>query len=165
MRNKIREFFSNFKEKFFSINFFIVEFLFLFMIDFFNQYVVVKDFSILFSTRVLIFDFIWIMILLIILYLIKYKIRKYLTLILNIVLLIMSCANYFMFAYFHSVFSFKDLFLAGDGLSFVSSIFKYINIKLIIYIIISTLAIIFIHFKFSTNVSKKNSILNQLKLL
>lgn len=163
MRNKIREFFSNFKEKFFSINFFIVEFLFLFMIDFFNQYVVVKDFSILFSTRVLIFDFIWIMILLIILYLIKYKIRKYLTLILNIVLLIMSCANYFMFAYFHSVFSFKDLFLAGDGLSFVSSIFKYINIKLIIYIIISTLAIIFIHFKFSTNVSKKKFNIKSIK--
>lgn len=76
------------------------------------------------------------------------KIKKYFILCINSLLLLFSVVNYFLHSYFNNIFSWKDLFLSGDGLSFVSSVYKYINIKLIFFLVVSILFIILIY-KFS----------------
>lgn len=119
----------------------IYEGLFLILIEIFNQLLIMKSAPIrLHSIGITVMlDVIWALFILIILYLLKPKIYKIVTLIINIFLTIINIVNYFIYSYFEKVFSWKDLFLTGEGLSFVDSVFKYINIKLIIFIIIAIL--------------------------
>ena len=49
-----------------------------------------------------------------------------------------------MYAYFHSIFSFKDILMSGNGLAFINSIFKFIDLKLILFVLICLLFIILI---------------------
>ena len=104
--------------------YFIVTVLYYIMIAVFNDYFG-GYFSI--TKEKVIFDFVWISSFIVILYMLNEKLRKYLGLFLNIILLLFSIANYFMYSYFGTVFSWKDLILSGEGLSFIDSIFKFIN--------------------------------------
>lgn len=90
------------------------------------------------------FNIIWISIILIILYVLKPKIRKIITIVLNALLLVFSIANYFLNSYFSSIFSWKDLALSRDGASFISSIFKFINLKLILFTLLTVILTIII---------------------
>ena len=125
------------KSKYFkTILFFIYEGIYLIFIDFFNQYLVTRSLSIsgyLVKTAI-IFNVLWVLLYFIILYMLNPKPRKIVSCVINVLLLIISIINYFMNSYFHSVFSWKDLFLSGDGLSFLNSVFKFINLKLILFI-------------------------------
>lgn len=139
------------KKYFKTIMFFVYETIYLLFIELFNQYLLVKSIntSDYFIKNLLVFNIIWILIYLILLYVLKPKPRKIVSLIINTIILIISLANYFMFSYFQSVFSWKDLFLSGDGLSFINSIFKFINLKLILFILTS-IDIIVLIFKTKT---------------
>lgn len=122
-----------------TIMFYIYESIYLLFIDLFNQYLLVRSIntSDYFIKNLLVLNIIWILLYLILLYILKPKSRKIVSLIINTIILIISLANYFMFSYFQSVFSWKDLFLSGDGLSFINSIFKFINLKLILFTLTS----------------------------
>lgn len=128
--------------------FYLILLLYLVLIDFFNRYLVLRTFNIFeyFQKEALIFNFFWVTILLIIIYIFKALIKRIITLILTISLFLFSIINYFINAYFGSVFSWKDLILSGDGLSFINSILKFINVKLIIFIIICLSLIICIFY-------------------
>ena len=140
------------KSKYFkTILFFIYEGIYLIFIDFFNQYLVTRSLSIsgyLVKTAI-IFNVLWVLLYFIILYMLNPKPRKIVSCVINVLLLIISIINYFMNSYFHSVFSWKDLFLSGDGLSFLNSVFKFINLKLILFILTS-IDIILLIFKTRT---------------
>lgn len=128
------------KSKYFkTILFFIYEGIYLIFIDFFNQYLVTRSLSIsgyLVKTAI-IFNVLWVLLYFGVLYILNPKPRKIVSCVINVLLLIISIVNYFMSSYFHSVFSWKDLFLSGNGLSFLNSVFKFINLKLILFILIS----------------------------
>ena len=140
------------KSKYFkTILFFIYEGIYLIFIDFFNQYLVTKSLSIseYVVKTAIIFNVLWVLLYFIILYMLNPKPRKIISCVINVLLLVISIINYFMSSYFHSVFSWKDLFLSGDGFSFLNSIFKFINLKLILFILIS-IDIILLIFKTRT---------------
>ena len=92
---------------------------------------------------------IWVLLYFTILYILNPKPRKIVSCIINILLLILSIVNYFMNSYFHSIFSWKDLFLSGDGFSFISSILKFINLKLIL-LVLTLIDLILLIFKTKT---------------
>lgn len=119
-------------------------------IELFNQYIVNRTFNILdyFTITSLLFNLCWITLLMRIIYIIPPKVKRYFTLCINSLLLLFSVVNYFLHSYFNNIFLWKDLFLSGDGLSFVSSVYKYINIKLILFLVVSILFIVYIY-KFS----------------
>ena len=106
--------------------YFIVTIAYYIMIAVFNDYFG-GYFSI--TKEKIIFDIVWISLFIIILYMLNEKLRKYIGLLFNILLLIFSLANYFMYSYFGTIFSWKDLILSGEGLSFIDSVFKFINYK------------------------------------
>lgn len=136
----INKFFNN------KIKYILLLFIYWFIIDIFNQSLVITELNK--TSYSILFNFVWMLIFIIILYTIKSNLRQYIGLFLNLILLIFSIINYFMYSYFNYVFSWKDLILSGEGLSFVNSIFKFINIKIIIFILICIVLNIFI-FKFS----------------
>lgn len=140
------------KSKYFkTILFFIYEGIYLIFIDFFNQYLVTRSLSIsgyLVKTAI-IFNVLWVLLYFIILYMLNPNPRKIISCVINVLLLVISIINYFMSSYFQSVFSWKDLFLSGDGFSFLNSIFKFINLKLILFILTS-IDIILLIFKTRT---------------
>lgn len=129
-----------------TLSFFTIELLYLVIIELCNQYIIARsnDIYLPITNSGTIFSIIWITKILLILYILKPIIRRYFTLILNIFLLLFTIINYFMFAYFHTICSFKDLFLAGEGLSFISSIYQFIHFKIIAFIIASIIIIIII---------------------
>lgn len=47
-----------------------------------------------------------------------------------------------MYSYFGTIFSWKDLFLSGEGLSFVDSVFNFINLKLILFVLVCIVLIV-----------------------
>lgn len=118
-----------------------------FIIDIFNQNLLTPE-TLYISKSAFIFNIVWIIIFNILLYISNSKFRKYITLFFNLILLIFSIINYFMYSYFNCVFSWKDLILTGEGLSFVDSVFKFINFKIILFVLICIILNIFI-FKFS----------------
>lgn len=128
---------KNFKHKK-LVMFLVLSCIYYIFIDFFNRYLIIRSFNLMLyiSKEAIIFDFVWILVFLIILYVTKGIVRKIISILLNILLLIFSVVNYFINSYFGSVFSWKDLLLSGDGLSFINSIFKYINFKLIFFVIL-----------------------------
>lgn len=121
-----------------TLLFFIIELIFLILIEIFNKFILVRSLNILslFTKTSLLFSFAWILIILIVLYILNPIIRKIIVIIMNTVLIILSSASFLMYSYFHNIFSFKDMLLAGDGLSFITSIFKFISLKFIIVILI-----------------------------
>mgnify|MGYP003299957588 CR=1 FL=1 len=117
----------------------LLSFSYYFFIDFFNKYLVLRSFDLkqYLSVESIIFSFVWIFIISIALYISKNIVRKIFLISINLILFILfSIINYFMNSYFGSVFSWKDLILSGEGLGFINSVFKYINYKLIVFIII-----------------------------
>ena len=134
------------KKYFKTIMFFVYETIYLLFIEAFNQYLVTKSFYIgdYMIKNIVVFDIIWILLYFIILYTLNPKPRKIISSIINIILLLLSIANYFMYSYFQSVFSWKDLFLSGDGFSFINSILKFINVKLILFILVAVYIILLI---------------------
>ena len=144
-----------------TILFFIIEGIYLILIEIFNQNLVMENFNLdeyTIKTAVL-FNIIWVLLIFIILYILKPKVQKIATCILNILLLIFSLANYFIYSYFKTIFSWKDLILSRDGASFISSIFKFIDLKLILI----TLIAIFIIVLISKIKTKKTYILKSLQ--
>ena len=119
----------------------IYEGLFLILIEIFNQLLIMKSAPIqLHSIGItFMFDVIWAIFILFILYSLKPKGYKIVTIIINSFLIIINVINHFIYLYFEKVVSWKDLILADEGVSFISSIFKYINLKLIIFIITSVI--------------------------
>ena len=113
--------------------YFIVVIIYYIMIAVFNGYFG-GYFTI--TKEKIIFDIVWIGSFVTILYMLNKKLRKYVGLAFNIILLIISVVNYFMYSYFGTIFSWKDLILSGDGISFIDSVFKFINYKIIVFIII-----------------------------
>lgn len=115
--------------------FFIYEGIYLLFIEVFNQYLLIKSLSPsdYFLGNLFVFNMVWVLVFFIIMYVLKPKSRKIVSCVTNVILLIITLANYFMYSYFQSVFSWKDLFLSGDGLSFISSIFKFISLKLVLF--------------------------------
>lgn len=134
-----------------TILFFIYEGIYLIFIDFFNQYLITRNLSIsgYFVKTAIVFNILWVLLYFIILYAMNPKPRKIISCIINILLLILSIVNYFMNSYFHSIFSWKDLFLSGDGFSFLGSIFKFINLKLVLFVL-TAVDIILLIFKTRT---------------
>lgn len=126
------------KKYFKMINFYIYEILYLVIIECFNQYLIRTTIEINIDNikTAVIFDIIWTLIFVIILYIIKPKLRKIIATIFNIFILTISIGNYFMYSYFSNIISFKDIFLAGDGVSFINSIYKFINLKLILFVLV-----------------------------
>lgn len=130
MVDKIRS-----KKYFKTVMFFIYEGIYLLFIEVFNQYLLIKSLSPsdYFLGNLFVFNMVWVLVFFIIMYVLKPKPRKIVSCVMNVILLIITLANYFMYSYFQSVFSWKDLFLSGDGLSFISSIFKFISLKLVLF--------------------------------
>lgn len=130
MVDKIRS-----KKYFKTVMFFIYEGIYLLFIEAFNQYLLIKSLSPsdYFLGNLFVFNMVWVLVFFIIMYVLKPKPRKIVSCVMNVILLIITLANYFMYSYFQSVFSWKDLFLSGDGLSFISSIFKFISLKLVLF--------------------------------
>lgn len=125
----------------------VLELIFLISIDFFNQYLICKsfNFSTLFSPYALVFNSLWLITILSIFTLIpNAKCKKIIMLFFNIILIIVCITNFYMFEYFHSVFSFKDILIAGNGLPFISSILKFTKIKMILFVIYCIILIVFI---------------------
>lgn len=131
--------------------FFIYEGIYLIFIDFFNQYLITRNLSVsgYFVKTAIVFNILWVLLYFIILYAMNPKSRKIISCIINILLLILSIVNYFMNSYFHSIFSWKDLFLSGDGFSFLGSILKFVNLKLILFFL-TAVDIILLIFKTRT---------------
>ena len=130
---------------------FIYEGIYLIFIDFFNQYLITRSLSIseyLIKTAI-VFNILWVSLYFVILYIMNPKPRKIISCIINILLLLLSIVNYFMNSYFHSIFSWKDLFLSGDGFSFLGSILKFINLKLVLFVL-TAVDIILLIFKTRT---------------
>lgn len=134
-----------------TIVFFIYEGIYLIFIDFFNQYLITRSLSVseYFVKTAIVFNILWVLLYFIILYAMNPKPRKIISCIINILLLILSIVNYFMNSYFHSIFSWKDLFLSGDGFSFLGSILKFVNLKLILFFL-TAVDIILLIFKTRT---------------
>lgn len=107
------------------------------LIDIFNQHIVLEEFTLFnyLNIESLIFNAIWMSIFIIILYMLKPKVRKWSGLIFNILIAAIAVTNYFMYSYFNSIFSWKDIVLSGECAIFISSIFKFINFKLIMFVI------------------------------
>lgn len=134
-----------------TIVFFIYEGIYLIFIDFFNQYLITRSLSIseyLIKTAI-VFNILWVSLYFVILYIMNPKPRKIISCIINILLLLLSIVNYFMNSYFHSIFSWKDLFLSGDGFSFLGSILKFVNLKLVLFVL-TAVDIILLIFKTRT---------------
>lgn len=134
-----------------TVLFFIYEGIYLIFIDFFNQYLITRSLSVseYFVKTAIVFNILWVLLYFIILYAMNPKPRKIISCIINILLLILSIVNYFMNSYFHSIFSWKDLFLSGDGFSFLGSILKFVNLKLILFVL-TAVDIILLIFKTRT---------------
>ena len=155
MISKIKKLFDN-KRK--ELIFFLLEFIYLIYIDVFNKYLVSRSFFIndyLKGTSVL-FSLILIFMILIILYILGNKIKTKIALLINFFLLLFSITNYFMYSYFTNIFSWKDIFLSGEGFAFINSIFKYINFKLILFLVVSLFLIVLIS-KIKINTSNKKN--------
>lgn len=122
-----------------TVMFFVYEWIYLLFIDAFNQYLLTRSFDIsnYLMNNLVVFNIVWILLFFIFLYVLKPKARKVIACIFNILLLLISLANYFMYSYFYSVFSWKDLVLSGDGFSFIDSVFKFINLKIILFTLTS----------------------------
>ena len=120
------------------ITFILLSLIYYIFIDFFNRYLILRTFNIkkYLSQEAVLFNIVWIALIILILYMTKGVVRKFVIIIINSLIFIFSIVNYFINSYFGSVFSWKDLLLSGDGFEFISSIFKYINFKLIIFIIL-----------------------------
>lgn len=122
-----------------TVMFFVYEGIYLLFIDAFNQYLLTRSFDIsnYLMNNLVVFNIVWILLFFIFLYVLKPKARKVIACIFNILLLLISLANYFMYSYFYSVFSWKDLVLSGEGFSFIDSVFKFINLKIILFTLTS----------------------------
>lgn len=122
-----------------TVMFFVYEGIYLLFIDAFNQYLLTRSFDIsnYLINNLVVFNIVWILLFFIFLYVLKPKARKVIACIFNILLLLISLANYFMYSYFYSVFSWKDLVLSGEGFSFIDSVFKFINLKIILFTLTS----------------------------
>ena len=122
-----------------TVMFFVYEGIYLLFIDAFNQYLLTRSFDIsnYLINNLVVFNIVWILLFFIFLYVLKPKARKVIACIFNILLLLISLANYFIYSYFYSVFSWKDLVLSGEGFSFIDSVFKFINLKIILFILTS----------------------------
>ena len=107
------------------------------LIDIFNQHVVLEEFTLFnyLNIESLMFNAIWMGIFTLILYVLNVRIRRWVGLIFNVLIAAIAVTNYFMYSYFNSIFSWKDLILSGECAIFISSIFKFINFKLIIFVI------------------------------
>ena len=122
-----------------TVMFFVYEGIYLLFIDAFNQYLLTRSFDIsnYLINNLVVFNIVWILLFFIFLYVLKPKARKVIACIFNILLLLISLANYFMYSYFYSVFSWKDLVLSGEVFSFIDSVFKFINLKIILFTLTS----------------------------
>ena len=124
-------------------SYYIILFIFYFLIALINQYFVqqgsLRDYL---NIVMLFFNLFWVITFIIIRFFLLNKIGKYLTLIFQIILLILTIVNYFFINYFNSVFSWQDLILSGDGFEFISSIFPLINIKVVLILIVLIVLII-----------------------
>ena len=122
-----------------TVMFFVYEGIYLLFLDAFNQYLLTRSFAIsnYLINNLVVFNIVWILLFFIFLYVLKPKARKVIACIFNILLLLISLANYFMYSYFYSVFSWKDLVLSGESFSFIDSVFKFINLKIILFTLTS----------------------------
>lgn len=149
MIDKLKDKITKLKNKkyFKTVMFFVYEMVYLLFIDVFNQYLLTRSFdtSNYLINNLLVFDIVWILLFFIFLYVLKPKVRKVITCTFNILLLLISLANYFMYSYFYSVFSWKDLVLSSDGFSFIDSVFKFINLKIILFTLTSIDMILLIY--------------------
>lgn len=107
------------------------------LIDIFNQHIVLEEFSLFnyLNIESLIFNAIWMSIFIIVLYMLKPKVRRWVGLVFNVLMAAIAVTNYFMYSYLNSIFSWKDLILSGECAIFISSIFKFIDFKLIMFVI------------------------------
>lgn len=124
----------------------VYEGIFLILIELFNQLLIKKTLPIQLDTLLIssLFDIVLVLLFFYLLKMIKPKIKKNLLLVVNIILVVISLANYFIYSYFGLIFSWKDIFLTGEGFSFINSVFEFINIKLIFFLFIAILLIIII---------------------
>ncbi len=152
---KIRNMNRTFKNHAFLLVFFY------FLIAFINHYYLFHfDIKGYFNIHLFIFTLFWIFIIILLKYIIPKKIGKYLNLLFNVIIVLITIANYFFWGYFQSVFSWKDLMLTGEGVSFISTIFPLITIKIIIMtIVLIYLIIIIFKDKYDKNKLTKENII------
>lgn len=158
----IKDFFKDLfsSKKMNNFLFLLSSFSYLVLIDIFNRTLVTNgiDIDVLTGETSQAFNIVWILLILILFSITKGWLKKITIITIDLILLIYSIVNYFVFSYFGNVFSWKDIVLSGDGMSFISSIFKYINSTIIIFIIISLILIIVSIILSKHNLLKVNSI-------
>ena len=138
--------------------YYLLLFLFYFLVAFINQYYIFNtEIKYYLEFKMLYFCFFWSSMFLTIRYLLPNKIGKISTLLFQCFLVIITIINYFYNGYFDSIFSFKDLILSGEGLTFISSIYSLIGIKIILVTLILTILIYFT-VKHSPTINKKINI-------
>lgn len=121
------------KELLKNYGYYVLLFLFLIIIALINSYFVLgKNIALYLKFNILFFNIIWIILLVLLRIIIPHKIGRWITLVFQIILFILTIVNYFYHGYFNSIFSWQDLILSKEGLSFISSIISLINIKFII---------------------------------
>lgn len=119
-----------------TILFFIYEGMYLILLETFNQNLICNNANEKMLTETILFNIVWILTYLLMLIVLKPKVRKIFNAIFNSMILLFALVNYFLTSYFGTIFSWKDLFLSNEGLSFVSSIYKFISLELILFILI-----------------------------
>lgn len=150
---------NNFK----NLTFFVLEGLYLIIVELFNQILIKSTIAIELSNMktTLIFDILYVLGFFLFICILPSKIKKIVINLHNIIFLIITIANYFIYSYFGNIFSWRDLFLTGDGFSFINSIFKFINLKFIIYLIISVILLILIN----KSINKISIKINKIKII
>lgn len=127
----------------------IITFIFFVVISLINQYYSsqfnIKEYL---NLKMLFFSFFWVSLILIYVIYSNPKYSRFVILILEIILAIITVANYFFINYFGTFFSWKDLFLSSEGVAYVDSIFPLINFKIIMifFILIALITINFVNF-------------------
>ena len=110
--------------------------MYLILLETFNQNLICNNANEKMLTETILFNIVWILTYLLMLIVLKPKVRKIFNAIFNSMILLFALVNYFLTSYFGTIFSWKDLFLSNEGLSFVSSIYKFISLELILFILI-----------------------------
>lgn len=149
--------------------YFIMLFIFYFLIAVINQYYIYRlDIKSYLDFNMLFFCLYWTVIFIIIRLFLTPKFGKYSTFIFQIALIILTITNYFYSGYFGTIFSWKDLVLSSEGLTFISSIYPLITLKLILVtLFLFIYAIVMLKFSPKNNLKiyKKKKVIILLVLL
>lgn len=117
----------------------IMFFIYHIYIDLSNRMFALKNISKgkLFNIENIIFSLFWIFVFIIIICLLKGILKKIFIITIDSILLIFTIINYFISNYNKTLFSWKDLLLSNEGLSFADSIYKFIDFSFVYMVLLA----------------------------